>query len=198
MTKATRMHAVNIRLKQTGFDDFSGRQCCRLCWDVVLSPQSLWPLLASWSVNQSLFDHNHTRGLLNISALHVEYESRHLLNLSVQNAVDYLSENFNLKTFCGEACTQNSPEKCAVRSPDGRYRTHIATVYYIFRPPLSQNPPSAPPWGQRVSALNSEYPLWNVSNWLFREFGCSPYYGGFRYHEVSTWQKLTTRFPNRW
>ena len=33
MTKAPRMHAVNIRLKQTGFDNFSERQCCRLCPD---------------------------------------------------------------------------------------------------------------------------------------------------------------------
>ena len=32
----------------------------------------------------------------------------------------------------------------AVRRPDGHYRAHIATVYYISRPPLSQNPPSAP------------------------------------------------------
>ena len=38
MTKARRMHGVNIRLKETGFDNFSGRQCCRLCRKVVLSP----------------------------------------------------------------------------------------------------------------------------------------------------------------
>ena len=31
-------------------------------------------------------------------------ESRHLLNLSVQNALDCLSENFDLKTFPGVAC----------------------------------------------------------------------------------------------
>ena len=37
-----------------------------------------------------------------------------------------------------------SLEKCAVRSPDGCYRAHIATVYYISKPPLSQNPPSTP------------------------------------------------------
>ena len=30
------------------------------------------------------------------------------------------------------------------RSPDGRYRAYIVTVYYISRPPLSQNPPSSP------------------------------------------------------
>ena len=67
-------------------------------------------------------------------------ESRHLLNLSVQNAPDCISENFILKIFPGGGCARNS----TVRSPDGRYRAHIATVYYISRPPLSQNPPSTP------------------------------------------------------
>jgi len=42
-------------------------------------------------------------------------ESRHLLNLSVQNALDCISENFNLKNFPGGACARL--EKCAVRSP---------------------------------------------------------------------------------
>ena len=65
-------------------------------------------------------------------------ESRHLLNLRVQNALEYISDNFNLKNFRGLACARNSLEKCVVRSPDGRYRPHI------IRPPLSQNPPSAP------------------------------------------------------
>ena len=69
-------------------------------------------------------------------------ESRHLLNSSVQNALDCISENFHFKKFPEGACARNSLEKCAViRSPDGR---HIATVYYISWPPLSQNPPSAP------------------------------------------------------
>ena len=71
-------------------------------------------------------------------------ESRHLLNLSVRNALDCISQNFNLQNFPGGACAQDSLEKCAVRSPDGRYLAHIATVYNISRPPLSQNPPSAP------------------------------------------------------
>ena len=69
-------------------------------------------------------------------------ESRYLLNLSVQNALDCISENFNLKNFPRGACTRNSLEKCAVCSPDGQ--SHIATVYYISRPILSQNPLSAP------------------------------------------------------
>ena len=58
-------------------------------------------------------------------------ESRHLLNLSVQNALDHTAENFNLKNFLGGACARNSLEKCTVRSPDERYRAHIATLYYI-------------------------------------------------------------------
>ena len=60
-------------------------------------------------------------------------ESRHLRNLSVQNALDCISEKLNLKNFPGRACTQNSLEKCAVRSPDGRYRAHIATVCQVGR-----------------------------------------------------------------
>ena len=51
-------------------------------------------------------------------------DSRHLLDLSVQNALDCISENFNH----GGACARNSLEMCAVRSPDGRYHAHIATV----------------------------------------------------------------------
>ena len=63
-------------------------------------------------------------------------ESRHLLNSSVQNALDCISENFNLKKFPEGACARNCLEKCAViGSPDGR---HIATLYYISRPPLTQ------------------------------------------------------------
>ena len=63
-------------------------------------------------------------------------ESRHLLNSSVQNALDCISENFNLKKFPEGECARNCLEKCAViGSPDGR---HIASLYYISRPPLSQ------------------------------------------------------------
>ena len=75
-------------------------------------------------------------------------ESKHLLNLSVQNALDCISEDFNVKHFPGRACTRISLEKCALRNPDGRYRAHIVTIYYISRPPLSQNPSSAPSFSQ--------------------------------------------------
>ena len=71
-------------------------------------------------------------------------ESRHLLDLSVQNALDCISENFNHKHLRRNACARNSLERCAVGSPDWRYDAHIATIYYISRHPLSQNPPSAP------------------------------------------------------
>ena len=36
--------------------------------------------------------------------------------------------------FSRSSMRPNSPEKGAVRSPDERYRAHIATVYYISRP----------------------------------------------------------------
>ena len=64
-------------------------------------------------------------------------EYKHLLNLSVENALDSISEIFN-------ACARNSLETCTVRSPDGRIRAHIPTVSCISRSPLSRNPPSAP------------------------------------------------------
>ena len=106
------------------------------CWQVVLLSQSLLLVVASKSVNY-FFDHNDACGLNKIFQ-HYKFnmESRHLLNLSVQNALDCILENFNLKNFPGEACTQNSLEKCAVCSPDGRYHCHVSTVYYISRPPL--------------------------------------------------------------
>ena len=96
-------------------------------------------------------------------------EFRHLLNLSVQNAQDFISEDFDVKNFPGGVRARNSLEKCVVRCPDGRYRAktsagdvsrgeersrgetdvfagydRIATVYYISRLPLSQDHPSTP------------------------------------------------------
>ena len=82
------------------------------------------------------FDHSHTWRFLNISAFYMfNMESRHLLNLSVQNALDFISMDFNVKHFPGGVCARNSLEQCVVRCPYGRYRAHIATVYYISRPP---------------------------------------------------------------
>ena len=92
-------------------------------------------------------------------------ESMHLLNSSVQNAPDCISENFQrifpeehaptlgARDFCRTrgkplvprvACARNSLLKCTVLSPAERYRAHIATEYSISGPPLSQNPPYAP------------------------------------------------------
>ena len=64
--------------------------------------------------------------------------------ICVQNGPDCISENFNLKNFPGGACARNSPEKCAIRSPDERFRAHITTADYVSRPPRPQNPLSAP------------------------------------------------------
>ena len=84
-------------------------------------------------------------------------ESRHLLNLSLQNTLDCIkreprekdcslwiaSKRTSIsKHFPGGAFARNSLEVCAVRSPDGCY------VYYISRLPLSQNPSSAPVYGR--------------------------------------------------
>ena len=77
-------------------------------------------------------------------------ESRHLPNLSVQNALDCISENFNLKNFPGGACPRNSLEKCAAvlmgLSLVLSQSYHILPLYTIplgllyqkiLRPPLS-------------------------------------------------------------
>ena len=93
------------------------------------------------SVNY-FFDHNHTCGLLNISALHVQYGIQAFAKFKHPECTR-LHLNFSLKNFPGGTCARNLVEKCAVRSPDGCCRAHIATLLYISRPPLSQNPPSA-------------------------------------------------------
>ena len=71
-------------------------------------------------------------------------ESGHSLNLSVQNALDCISENFNLKNFPGGACARNSIKKCAVCSAMGAiapilplYTTSLGPLYRkILRPPV--------------------------------------------------------------
>ena len=66
------------------------------------------------------------------------------LNLSVQNALDCISENVLIsKIFPGERAPE-TPYKSAPFAVLMALSCHIATVYYISRPPLSQNPPSAP------------------------------------------------------
>ena len=56
-------------------------------------------------------------------------ESRHLLNLSVQNALDCISENFNFKNFPGGARSRPPLERRVLGTPDGRYRAHILQLY---------------------------------------------------------------------
>ena len=73
----------------------------------------------------------------------VQYGIQAFAKFNLQNALDCISENLNLKNFPGRERPKLT-KKCTVRSPDERYCAHIAIVYYISRPPLSQNPPSAP------------------------------------------------------
>ena len=89
-----------------------------------------------------LFNHRLTQIKINISALQIQYGIRAFAKFKRPECT-----RLHLRYVPGGACTRNVLEKCAVRSPDGRYRAHIATVYHISKPPLSQNPPSAPVTG---------------------------------------------------
>ena len=68
-----------------------------------------------------------------------------MLNLSVRNALDCISQNFNLQNFPGGACAQDSLESTPFAVLMGAISPILpSAVYNISRPPLSQNPPSAP------------------------------------------------------
>ena len=88
-------------------------------------------------------------------------ESRHLLNLSIQNALDLIhlrelqSQKFSWRSMCPKL-----PEKFAVHSPDGQYYAHIDSVYYIYRPPLSRNPSSAPVYSSACTRYESQV-MWS-------------------------------------
>ena len=74
-------------------------------------------------------------------------ESRHLLKLSVQNALGCILENFNLKNFPGVACAR-TPQK---RAPFGVPMSAIAPILPLYTislgpGPLSQVSPSASDW----------------------------------------------------
>ena len=102
-------------------------------------------------------------GLLNISALHVQYGIEAFGKFKRPgNALDCISENFNLKNFLGGACARNSLEKCAVRSPDGRYRAHIP-LYTISLGPLCHKILRLPLFNPGLSQFLSEISLpWNM------------------------------------
>ena len=83
--------------------------------------------------------------LSNISASHVQYGIPTFAEFKCPGCTFKIASqrtSLNLKNFPAGACAQNSLEPCTVRIPDGHYCTHIAIVYYISIPPLSQNPPS--------------------------------------------------------
>ena len=96
------------------------------------------------SINKVLinyfFDNNHTYGLSNILALHVQSGIQAFAKFQRPECTRlHLRDFFNLENF---------REVYTVRGPPGRYRANIATVYYISRLPLSQNLLSAPVSGK--------------------------------------------------
>ena len=133
MTNAPRMHLVKIRLKETRFVD--------LCQEVIISPQLVWPLLASQSVNY-LFDHNHTCVLLNVSALRVQCGIQAFVKSKRPECTRLHLTELQFQNFCQGACPR-TPEVAPLALRIGAI-VPILPLYYIFRPPLSQNPPSAP------------------------------------------------------
>ena len=74
---------------------------------------------------------------------------------TVQNALDCNAEKFNLENFYRGAHTRTFLEKYAAHSPGGHYCAHNGTVYYISRPPLSQNlsAPGAPVSPDNIKTL---------------------------------------------
>ena len=103
--------------------------------------------------------------LLNISALHVQYGFQAFAKLKCPECTWLHLRELHLKNFPGGAWTQNSLEKCTIHSPD------IATVYYVSRPPLSQNSPSGPAqlWALKVTRpLRKIYLSWTTGWDFFR------------------------------
>ena len=86
-------------------------------------------------------------------------DSRHLLDLSVQNALDCISENFNHKYFPGGACVRNSLEKCAFAVLIGAITPILPQYNISLGPSITKS--SVRPWIQsdqkyRVAALLEE------------------------------------------
>ena len=100
-------------------------------------------------------------GLLNISGLHIHYWIQAFANFKRPECTRLYLRELQSQNFPGGTCARNSLGKCGDRSPDRRYRAHIATVYYIYRPPLSRNPPSAPCVDTKC------YPAWCIQSLKF-------------------------------
>ena len=77
-------------------------------------------------------------GLLNISALHFQYGIHVFAKFKRSECTRFHLRELQSQKFSRRSMCPKLPRK--VR----RSQSHIATVHYISRPPLSQNPPSAP------------------------------------------------------
>ena len=105
------MHAVNIRLKETRFVNFSGKK--------MLPPLSGVCALAAIATDPASIIKCY---------FWFNVESRHLLNLSVQNAIDCISESFNFLKFSRGAFP---------RIPQESRPVSLGPLYpKILRPPL--------------------------------------------------------------
>ena len=83
------------------------------------------------------FDHSHTWGFVNISAfLHVQYGIQAFTKFKRPECTRFHLNGLQCQKFSrGSMRPKLALEQCVVRCPYGRYRAHIATVYYISRPP---------------------------------------------------------------
>ena len=135
MTKVRRMYAVNFRLKETGFDNFSGRQCCRLCREVVLSPQSFRSLLLLWQQPHRWF----TKYFGITCSIWNPFKPPECARL---HSRELQSQKLFPREHPPETPYKSAPFAVLMGAIAPK---HIAThVYYMFRPPLSQNPLSTP------------------------------------------------------
>ena len=120
----TKGHAVNIVLKQSGFDNFSGRQCCRF----FPGGCALGAIASAPASINHFFEHNHTWGVINISASHVQCGIQALAIFKCLECIKlHLRE---LQKISRRSMRRKLPRKVC----------HC----YISRLPVSQVPPSAP------------------------------------------------------
>ena len=99
-------------------------------------------------------------GLWNISALHVQYGIQTFAKFKSPECTRLHLRKLQSQKFSWRSMCPKLPEKIAVRSPDRQYCAHTDSVYYISRPPLSQNPSSAPVYSSACTRYESQV-MWS-------------------------------------
>ena len=149
---------TNDHLKQTGFDSFFRETLLPpLTGGCALAAIASAPASIIKSVYY-FFDHNHTCGLLNISALHVQYGIQAFAKFKRPECTRlHLRELDQSQKYSRKSMHPKLRRK--VRGSQfwwALYRAHFATVYKISRPPLSQNPPPAPDSKEKFVAYHPQ------------------------------------------